>query len=184
MHMAVLCFLALFVAIPFAFLLLGVGAHAFDWITRSEGPLAVDTFVRPDLDAADAWPVGVTPGELVSSHVPLRQLEVEASRDGDRRVLVSVRRRGPEYGLLVELWIDCSVSGAPVTKARACVHGETSSDRSPYHDPRETVRLNSAKVPTEDEDPPWVINYEITGDCSGSPCTAKGRVLVTAADLR
>jgi hypothetical protein len=111
--------------------------------------------------------------------------KVEAELLADGRLHVRVRRCRAGDCRVEEVWVTQTAGSTPQVVVRA---GTEDSDRPdlfwPFHALGGRVELSSSELPVEIGAPPLFIAYELTGDCSGSPVSFSGAVVVTWTDLR
>ena len=148
-----------------------------DWSTDADAS-AVEVMIDKSPSAVGAL--------LIDSHVDSSfsydyQVEVSTKLLSDDQLYVNTSE-WREDGYVVELWISFAPSG--MTTARALVHwqedsGSTSGFVQNLHG---TLRLTQNTPPpasgSAGSDPPFIVEYELTGDQRGRPVTIRRKVIL------
>lgn len=140
-------------------------------------PLRVS--VNPALEEAGAWRVGHNQPILGSN---IQDIEVVSRRQPDGRLHLTVRQHRPPYTYQTEIWLKEEGDGVPAVEVNVRSF-ESSGITWPAQRIGGMVRVSSPRFPAS-RSAPLVVDYDLEADISGSPVPIRGRVVVTAEQIR
>ena len=148
-----------------------------DWSTDADAS-AVEVTIDKSPSAVGAFLLG---SQVDSSLSYDYQVEVSTKLLSDDRLYVNTREWRAD-GYVVELWVTFAPRG--ITTARALVHWQEDSGttRGFVQNLHGTVRLTQNTPPpasgSGESDPPFIVEYELTGDQRGRPVTVRRKLIL------